>query len=72
MFGIVFFALLGEAVFINYFPTVAEYDFNLPASPSPRMPLANAPVPIPADVTQPPPSPEPSDVQRGTPPIPFR
>ena len=72
MFGIVFFALLGEAVFINYFPTISEYDFHLPAAPPPRVPLANAPVPIPADVTQPPPPPEPSDVQREARPIAFR
>ena len=72
MFGIVFFALLGEAVFINYFPTVGEYDFHLPAAPPPRVSLANAPVPIPADVTQPPPPPEPSDVQREARPIALR
>ena len=54
--AIVFFALLGEAVFINYFPTLAEQDLTLPAAPPPpRLPATNTPVPIPADVTQPPP-----------------
>ncbi len=72
MFGIVFFALLGEAVFIHYFPTVDEYDFRMPTAPPSRVALANAPVPIPADVTQPPPPPEPSDVRRQAPPIGFR
>jgi len=72
MFGIVFFALLGEAVFINYFPTIGEYDFNLPAAPPARVPRKNAPVPIPADVTQPPPPPESADLQRQAPPIAFR
>ena len=55
MVGIVFFALLGEAVFINYFPPLEEYDLRLPDAPAPRMPQTNTPVPIPADVTQPPP-----------------
>jgi hypothetical protein len=72
MFGIVFFALLGEAVFINYFPTIGEYDFNLPAAPPARVPRKNAPVPIPADVTQPPPPPESPDLQRQAPAIAFR
>ena len=55
VFAIVFFALLGEAVFINYFPTLAEQDLQVPAAPpSPRVPATNTPVPIPADVTQPP------------------
>ena len=62
--GIVFFALLGEAIFINYFPTLAEYDLRLPDAPRARIPLVNHTVPIPADVTQPPPAPAATDVQR--------
>ena len=65
VFAIVFFALLGEAVFINYFPTLAEQDFRLPAAPAPlRVPAPIAPVPIPADVTRPPPLPEACRVER--------
>ena len=64
VFGIVFFALLGEAIFINYFPTIAEYDLRLPEAPPARIPLVNRPVPIPADVTQPPPAPAQTDIQR--------
>lgn len=67
IFGIVFFALLGEAIFIHYFPTLAEYDLRLPDAPSTRMPLVNRPVPIPADVTQPPPAPAQTGVQREAP-----
>jgi general secretion pathway protein A len=55
MFAILFFALLGEAVFINYFPTLAESDLRLPAAPAaPRLPELSNPVPLPADVLQPP------------------
>jgi type II secretory pathway predicted ATPase ExeA len=71
MVGIVFFALLGEAVFINYFPPLEEYDLRLPDAPGPlRMPQTNTPVPMPADVTQPPPMSEglgvPPDTARST------
>jgi type II secretory pathway predicted ATPase ExeA len=53
MFAIVFFALLGEAVYIYYFPTLAESDLWLPAAPAPpRLARPNTPVPIPADVLQ--------------------
>ena len=56
--AIVFIALLGEAVFINYFPPLAEQDLTLPAAPPPpRLPATNTPVLVPADVTQPPPVP---------------
>ena len=59
VFAIVFFALLGEALFINYFPTLDEQDLPRPSAPAPlRMPAANAPVPIPQDVTLPPPLPD--------------
>ncbi len=55
MFAIVFFALLGEAVYIYYFPTLAEYNLWLPAPPaSPRLPSPNSPIPIPADLLPPP------------------
>jgi type II secretory pathway predicted ATPase ExeA len=58
VFMIVFFALLGEAVFINYFPPLAEQDLRLPdAPPPPRLPATNRSIPVPADVTQPPPVP---------------
>ena len=57
--GIVFFALLGEAVFINYFPSLADQDLRLPEAPTaPRVAPPLAPVPMPFDVTQPPPPPE--------------
>ena len=72
MFGIVFFALLGEAIFIHYFPTLAEYDLRLPDAPSARIPLVNRPVPIPADVTQPPSMPAQTDVQHEAPPALIR
>jgi hypothetical protein len=56
IFAIVFFALLGEAVFIHTFPTLDEVDLRLPAAPaSPRVSATSTPVPIPADVTQAPP-----------------
>jgi hypothetical protein len=52
VFGIVFFALLGEAVFINYFPPLAELDLRLPEAPAPpRVSPANTPVAAPADLT---------------------
>jgi hypothetical protein len=54
VFGIVFFALLGEAVFINYFPPLAELDLRLPEAPAPpRVSPANTPVAAPADLTLP-------------------
>ena len=53
MFGIVFFALFGEAVFIYYFPSVDELYLQLPAEPNPpRVSSPNRPVPIPADIEQ--------------------
>jgi type II secretory pathway predicted ATPase ExeA len=55
--GIVFFALLGEAVFIHYFPRMAEYDLRLPDAPALSHTARNStPVPVPADVTQAPPT----------------
>ena len=55
MAGIVFFALLGEAVFIHYFPPIAEYDLRLPDAPPVSHTARNStPIPAPADVTQPP------------------
>ena len=54
VFGIVFFALLGEAVFINYFPPLAELDLRLPEAPAPpRVSPANTPVAAPAELTLP-------------------
>lgn len=56
--GIVFFALLGEAIFIHYFPPIAEYDLRLPDAPaSSHTDRTSTPIPVPADVTQPPPMP---------------
>jgi hypothetical protein len=56
--AIMFVALLAEALFINYFPPLAEQDLRLPVEPSPpRVPAMIAPVPIPADVTLLPPLP---------------
>jgi len=69
--GIVFFALLGDAIFIHYFPTIAEFDLQLPNAPTTRVPAANRPVPIPEDVTQLPPAPPP-DLQRDAPPSVIR
>jgi general secretion pathway protein A len=58
VFAIMFFALLGEAVFIHYFPPLAEQDLRLPGEPSaPRVPATISPIPIPADVTLRPPPP---------------
>lgn len=56
MVGIVFFALLGEAVFIHYFPQIAEYDLRLPDAPAAQSHTArnSTPIPAPADVTEPP------------------
>ena len=55
--AVVFFALLGQALFINYFPTIDEQQLPLAATPAPlRLPAAIAPVPVPADVTLPPPA----------------
>jgi hypothetical protein len=72
VFAIVFFALLGEAVYINYFPTLAEQHLMLPTAPAPpRMPAPNEPVPIPADVTQPPPKPNELPVDADSP-VPAR
>lgn len=52
VFAIVFFALLGEALFVNYFPSLADHDLRLPAAPTPpRVPATVAPIAIPADVT---------------------
>jgi hypothetical protein len=56
--AIVFVVLLGEAVFIHYFPALADQDLRLPASVSPRIPETHVAVPIPRDVTQPPPVPD--------------
>jgi general secretion pathway protein A len=54
--AIAFFALLGDAVFIHYFPPLSEQDLRLPAAPAPpRVSAANTPVAIPAD----PPAPAP-------------
>ena len=53
--AIVFVVLLGEAVFIHYFPALADHDLRLPAPVSPRVPATQAAVPIPWDVTQHPP-----------------
>ncbi|MEO5741723.1 MAG: AAA family ATPase, partial [Vicinamibacterales bacterium] len=64
--AIVFFALLGEALFIHTFPPLAEQDLRLPAAPSPsRVPATNTPVSAPADVTQRPPLPEVVRVEPG-------
>ena len=54
--GIVFVALLGQAVFIHYFPPLEAYDLRLPNAPAapPRQPHGT-PIPAPADVTLPPP-----------------
>ena len=55
--AIVFFALLGQALFINYFPTIDDQQLPLTAAPAPlRLPALIAPVPVPADVTLPPPA----------------
>ena len=55
--AIAFFALLGQALFINYFPTIDEQQLPLTPAPAPlRLPSAIAPVPVPADVTLPPPA----------------
>lgn len=70
--GIIFFALLGEAIFIHYFPAIGEYDFQLPDAPRARIPLPNRPVATPADVTQPPPAPAQTDVQPEAPPLLIR
>jgi hypothetical protein len=57
--AIVFIALLGEAVFIHYFPSLADQDLRLPSTPAPlRVPATIASVPIPPDITQRPPLPE--------------
>jgi hypothetical protein len=54
----VFFALLGEALFITYFPTLDVQDLPRTSAAAPlRIPAANVPVPIPPDVTLPPPLP---------------
>ena len=59
VFAIIFVALQGEAVFIDYFPSLDEQDLRLPAAPTPPpVPATVAPIPIPADVTQPPPLPD--------------
>jgi general secretion pathway protein A len=69
VFAIVFLALLGEALFINYFPTLAEQDLPLMAPASLHVPAPILPVPIPADVTLPPPMPGegPVDADAATP-----
>ena len=70
VFAIIFFALLGEALFINYFPTIDEQDLPLTAAPAPmRLPVPILPVPIPADVTLPPPVPDerPAGTESATP-----
>jgi general secretion pathway protein A len=55
--AIVFFALLGQALFINYFPTSDDQPLPLTAAPAPlRLPALIAPVPVPLDVTLPPPA----------------
>lgn len=58
VFAIVFLALLGEALFINSFPTLDEQDLPLMAPAPLRLPAPILPVPIPADVTLPPPMPD--------------
>ncbi|MGH6619592.1 MAG: hypothetical protein ACREF6_08605, partial [Alphaproteobacteria bacterium] len=65
---IVFVALLGEAVFIHYFPSVADQDLRLPPPVAPRVPVVNVAVPIPWDVTQRPPQPETLGLESGAPP----
>jgi general secretion pathway protein A len=56
--AIVFVVLLGEAVFIHYFPALADQDLRLPAPAPLRVPATQAAVPIPWDVTQRPPLPD--------------
>jgi type II secretory pathway predicted ATPase ExeA len=56
--AIVFVALLGEAVFIHHFPSLADQNLRLPEPVPPRVPPAQAAVPIPWDVTQRPPLPD--------------
>ena len=69
--AIVFVALLGEAVFIHYFPSLADQDLRLPGAPAPlRVPAPIASVPIPADVTRRPPLPEAFRVEPGAAPFP--
>jgi hypothetical protein len=69
VFAIVFLALLGEALFINYFPTLDEQDLPLMAPAPLHVPAPILPVPIPADVTLPPPMPgeRPVDADAATP-----
>jgi hypothetical protein len=53
--AILFFALLGQAVFLNYFPAAAQVELRLPARPrGPALPNVAVPVDLPADVTLPP------------------
>ena len=53
--AIVFVVLLGEALFIHYFPALADQDLRLPAPVPPRVPTTQAAVPIPWDITHRPP-----------------
>ncbi len=65
MAAIVFVALLGEAVFIHYFPSLADQQLRLPASVPLRVPATRAGIPVPLDVTQSPPLPIPSSLDHG-------
>jgi type II secretory pathway predicted ATPase ExeA len=69
LLGIVFIALLGEAVFVNYFPAIADQDITLPAAPPAWRHASNTPVPIPADVTAAPPIPLEPAIERRTSPL---
>jgi hypothetical protein len=62
---IVFVALLGEAVFIHYFPSVADQDLRLPAPAPLRIPATAGTISIPSDVTQRPPLPDPVRLEPG-------
>jgi hypothetical protein len=67
MAAIVFVALLGEAVFIHYFPSLADQHLRLPAPVPLRVPATQEAVPIPWDVTQSPPLPDASSLVPGAP-----
>jgi hypothetical protein len=66
--AIAFVALLGDAVFIHYFPAVADQDLRLPAPVPLRVHATQPGVPIPWDVTQRPPLPDPSRLDTRAPP----
>ena len=64
-------ALLGEAVFIHYFPSLADAGSPAAAAPAPlRCPRQSRRVPIPADVTRRPPLPEALRLEPGAAPLP--